>query len=163
MRNTTWAVVAGAAAAMLAGAGCSSSPDTASPDSQSTSPTASVAHAAPQSVDVLVGHTFSVQRFEGAPDDVTFVGPVELTFGADEWGASTSCNSHGGNGVTYTDTRIDITENVMTAVGCPGALNVQDAFLGTFFKGDPEWEVSGDRLTLRSGEATVVATALVRG
>ena len=162
MRNTTWAVVVGAVA-MLTVAGCSSSPDTASPDSQTPSPAVSVAPAAPQSVDSLVGRTFTVQGFEGAPDDVTFVGPVELAFGADEWGASTPCNSHGGKGVTYTDTRIDITENVMTAVGCPDALNLQDAFIGAFFKGDPEWEVSGDRLTLRTGQATIVATTLARG
>lgn len=162
MRNTTWAVVVGAVA-MLTVAGCSSSPDTASPDSQTPSPAVSVAPAAPQSVDALVGRTFTVQGFQGAPDDVTFIGPVELTFNVDEWGASTPCNSHGGKGVTYTDTRIDITENLMTAVGCPGALDVQNAFIGTFFDGDPEWELSGDRLTLRSGESVIVATVLPSG
>lgn len=110
-----------------------------------------------QTVQDLLGHTFEVQSYAGAGKDVTLVRPVTIYFEEDAWSVSTPCNSHGGSGVTYTNTNIDVTENWLTAVGCPEDLVRQSNFITDLFAGDPEWEVSGDELTLRSGDMTIVA------
>jgi len=148
--------VAAAGAVALALTGCSGVLGSATSKSGSDS-------AGSQNVADLLEHPFAVQAFEGAPGDVKLVGPVEITFGPDDWGVSTPCNSHGGAGVTFTDTRVEVTENYSTAVGCSDALTRQGAFISEFFGANPSWELSDDRLTLRSGGAAIVAVPLKTG
>mgnify|MGYP002737584799 FL=1 len=145
--------VAAAGAVALALTGCSGVLGAATSKSGSDS-------AASQNVADLLKQPFAVQAFEGASGDVKLVGPVEITFGQDEWGVSTPCNSHGGAGVTLTDTRVEVTENYSTAVGCSDALTRQGAFISEFFGASPSWELSDDRLTLRAGGAAIVAVPL---
>lgn len=110
-----------------------------------------------QTVQDLLGQTFEVQSYTGAGDDVTFIGPVTLNFEEDAWSVSTPCNSHGGSGVTYTDTNINVTENWLTAAGCPEDLARQSNFITEMFAGDPAWQISGEELTLTTGTMTIVA------
>ena len=143
--------VVSALAGLLALTGCSSSNDAADAEHDVAPATQA------QTARDLLGRTFEVQSYEGAGKEVTLVRPVTIYFEKDAWSVSTPCNSHGGSGVTYTNTSINVTENWLTAVGCPEDLVRQSNFITDVFAGDPEWRISGDELTLRSGDMTIVA------
>lgn len=128
----------------------------------STSPSAEAQDGGGQSsqapnVQDLLGGTFEVTSYTGAGEGVTFIGPVTLNFEEDAWSVSTPCNSHGGSGATYTDTNINVTDNWLTAAGCPEDLARQSNFITEMFAGDPAWRISGEELTLATGNMVMVA------
>lgn len=110
-----------------------------------------------QTVQDLLGRSFEVTSYGGAGDDVTFIGPVTLNFEEDAWSVSTPCDSHGGSDATYTDTSINVTENWLTAIGCPEDLARQSNFITEMFAGNPSWRISGEELTLTTGNMAIVA------
>ena len=110
-----------------------------------------------QTVQDLLGQTYDVTTYAGADEGVTLIGPVTIDFAEDAWSVSTPCDSHGGSGVTYTDANINVTENWLTAIGCPEDLARQSNFITEVFAGDPAWHISGEVLTLTTGKMTIVA------
>lgn len=64
------------------------------------------------------------------------------------------CNLVGGT-FEITADRLFVDEIGGTAVGCSAEQHYDDGWLAAFFRGDPKWRLTGDRLTLTSGETAI--------
>jgi len=78
---------------------------------------------------------------------------VRLDFADGRIGASAGCN-HLSGPYTVTDGRLVLGQVAMTAMGCPGPLQDQDAWLVSFL-GGATVHTAGDILTLSNGDVTM--------
>ena len=88
----------------------------------------------------LVGDTFIVVVFAREDEDV-----VRFRAGCNTFGA----------GVEITPDRLLVGRIVGTAMRCPDELARQENWASDFFGSDPNWQLSGDVLTLTSSETVV--------
>lgn len=87
---------------------------------------------------------------DGEPRPLVEDTSVEVTFERRGiLGFQAGCNLHGAE-LEITSERLLVGAIEGTAMGCPGGRQEQDAWLGEFFRSGPQWELTGDRLTLSS-------------
>ncbi len=67
-----------------------------------------------------------------------------------------ACNFHGSR-VDLSEQRVRLLDEQIasTLELCPDEQNVQDDWLMSFFRSDPQWVLDGDQLTLMSDEAVM--------
>lgn len=110
--------------------------------------------AAPQSPQAdLLGRTFVSTSVEGAP--IPGGGPLTVSFEApDRLSGTAGCNRASGS-ADFSDGRITAGALATTMMACVGDSGASDAWLTDLFAANPEWELDGDTLHLRTGTATV--------
>jgi heat shock protein HslJ len=81
---------------------------------------------------------------------------VRIDFAGGRIGASAGCN-HLSGPYAVTDGRLVLGQVAMTAMGCPGPLQDQDAWLVSFL-GGAAVQTAGDTLTLANGDVTMTLT-----
>jgi len=125
-------VVAGLAVAALGGAGCGTDEGPAGAASQAD----------------LAGRTFEATGAAGFEliDDVTLAFDDEGNLSADA-----GCNTMNG-AYTIDDGALEVEALASTMMGCDPNHMDQDAWLGELLTSSPNVSLTGDRLTLRSGE-----------
>jgi heat shock protein HslJ len=67
---------------------------------------------------------------------------------------SAGCNSFGAE-VQITEQTLEVGEIGGTLIGCMPKLEAQDEWLSDFFASNPEWRLTGNQLTLTSGDAVI--------
>ncbi|MGC4064718.1 MAG: META domain-containing protein [Polyangiaceae bacterium] len=101
----------------------------------------------------LDGRQFILKFADGytqVPDSV-----IRLTFGETTARVSADCNTITGV-YRVSDHKLDLSNTEVTEMGCDEDLMAQDAWLGSFFEGDPEMTLKGDTLTLESKDVVLV-------
>lgn len=79
---------------------------------------------------------------------------ISVTFGGRDVGWQAGCNSAGAD-VEITADRLRLGTIASTLIGCSDQLNEQDEWLLDFFRSDPKWRLSDDRLVLSSDETVI--------
>lgn len=154
-------MLAGALVLTLAACGSDSS-DGGSDATTSTTAAADVTGAtepasAPLTADALDGRTFTSTEVTGY--ELVAGSTITLSFDGDQLGASAGCNQLGstfevdGTTLSWTGTPR------ATMMACDEALMAQDTWLTDLLTGGVEATLSGEDLTLTSGEVTVALTA----
>nr|WP_225443726.1 META domain-containing protein [Lolliginicoccus lacisalsi] len=101
----------------------------------------------------LEGREFISSSVTGTP--IPGGGPMRVEFGEDgTLNATAGCNTAFG-GVDLSDGRVRTEQLAMTLIGCSEETAGADEWLNSLFAGEPEWELDGDELVLRTGETTV--------
>jgi heat shock protein HslJ len=108
----------------------------------------------------LWGRTFvsTAVTEDGEPRPLVPDTRIEVTFeeredqGVVGWQAG--CNTFGSD-VEITADSVVVGVIAGTEIGCADELHAQDEWLAGFFGPDPRWQLSDDRLMLRSGETTI--------
>jgi heat shock protein HslJ len=115
---------------------------------------------AEQSAGDLRGRAFTATAVteNGEPRALVPGTRIQVSFGeGEDWpiGWKAGCNSLFGTDAEITADRLVVREIGGTAIGCRHGLAEQEVWLDGFFDSDPEWRLSGDRLTLISGESAI--------
>lgn len=114
--------------------------------------------AASGGISDLRGHTFLSTGVSenGQPRPLVAGTRIRLSFGADgtSVGATAGCN-HMGGPARIENGRLVVGDLAMTAMGCDGGRNEQDAWLGTLLTGRPSIQLTGDELVLASGTTEI--------
>jgi heat shock protein HslJ len=108
------------------------------------------------------GRNFIVTSVAGGDEDPPVTRPIHIRFffsGEREHGIGwqARCNSFGGE-VHFTAANMEVSEFGGTLVGCEPEIEKEDAWLSDFLQGNPEWELDGERLWLRSDSSTLELT-----
>lgn len=129
-------------------------------------PSLSADSQAPQAPEDLSGRTFASETVTHGSSDLgedgnpRGVATGRLEFEFDERGATgsvrwwTGCNTFGSSFEVVGDRILVGEEIVGSAQGCPGTVDDPE-WLRTFFRSDPTWQLTGERLTLTS-DTTVI-------
>lgn len=101
----------------------------------------------------VAGHNYDFESVMG----YEFVAGTKLSVGftQTDFSFNAGCNGFGG---TYNvcDGKLCIEDMASTTLGCDAERHAQDEWFGDFFSSRPELSLDGDRLTLKSDDATFV-------
>lgn len=101
----------------------------------------------------LEGREFISSSVEGTP--IPGGGPLRVEFGEDSTlNATAGCNTAFG-GVDLSDGRIRTEQLAMTLIGCSEETAGADEWLNSLLASEPEWQLDGEELVLRTEETTV--------
>lgn len=89
------------------------------------------------------------------------IGPVEITFTADNISVATPCNGMSGS-VTYTETTLTTGPLAQTMMACEPALTDQDRVIADALAANPTWQLSGETLTLTGGGTVISGDTLLK-
>jgi heat shock protein HslJ len=95
---------------------------------------------------------------DGEPRPLAAGTRIEVSFGqGEDWpiGWMAGCNSLFATDAEITADMLVVREIGGTLIGCRHDLAEQEEWLHAFFESDPEWRLSGDHLTLTSGETVI--------
>jgi heat shock protein HslJ len=81
---------------------------------------------------------------------------IELRLGkTGSIGAYAGCNHMSSTDVHLTNGRLSVTRILSTQIGCPQQLSEQDTWLAHFLEAGPGWQLTGNDLVLRGGDAEI--------
>ncbi len=81
-------------------------------------------------------------------------GPLEVGFADEQISAYAGCNRASGP-VDLSDGKLVTGDLATTMMACPGDRSGADAWVATLLNAQPAWALSGDTLTLRSGDQVI--------
>lgn len=146
-------LLAVAALATLALAGCSSSEEASALPSTSAVPT-SVTNAAgnQEGEAALDGKTFTARTVTG--HDLVAGSDLMLTFEDGQVAVQAGCNNLFGAYV-YNQGNLEVAEMASTMMACEPDLMAQDTWITDYLEASPAAVLDGDTLTLTSGDTTI--------